>query len=122
MLERLGVACAINGHIAQGMRAENGIVLMNEREKALNMAQSFLAVATRIVDQTALKVDNVKALERDVTRNPGGKTRAIEAAPSPSKDKPDLPVPEIGPQFHLEQAGFPARIFLCPQNEYGSAI
>lgn len=78
MLERLDLAYAVKVHIVQGMTAENGIVLMNEREKALNTTQSFLVGVTRIADQAMLVVDNVKTPERDVTRNPGGKTRAIE--------------------------------------------
>jgi len=65
---------------------------------------------------------NVKTPEREVTRNPGGKTPAIKTAPSPSNDKPDLPVPEIERRFRLEQTGFPPRIFLCPHSEYSSNI
>ncbi|WP_426386603.1 hypothetical protein [Sphingobium sp. R-21] len=114
MLERLDLAYAVNVHIAQGMTAENGIVLINEREKALNTTQSFLVGVTRIADQAMPVVDNVKTPERDVTRNPGGKTRAIETGLSPSNDKPELPVSKIERRFHLEQAGLPARIFLCP--------
>lgn len=79
MLERLDLAYAINVHIAQGMTADNGIVLMSEREKLLNTTQSFLVAVTRIADRATLVVDNVKGLERDVTRNPGGKTSAIAA-------------------------------------------
>lgn len=78
ILERLDLAYAIRVHIAQGMTADSGIVLMSEREKALNTTQSFLVAVTRIADRATLVVDNVKALERDVTRNPGGKTSAIE--------------------------------------------
>lgn len=80
MLERLDLAYAINVHIAQGMTADNGIILMSEKEKMLNSTQSFLVAVTRIADSATLVVDNVKALERDVTRNIGGKTSAIETA------------------------------------------
>jgi len=92
MLERLDLAYAINVHIAQGMTADNGIILMSEKEKMLNSTQSFLVAVTRIADSATLVVDNVKALERDVTRNMGGKTSAIETAES--KPKLQLPVPE----------------------------
>lgn len=92
MLERLDLAYAINVHIAQGMTADNGIILMSEKEKMLNSTQSFLVAVTRIADSATLVVDNVKALERDVTRNIGGKTSAIETAQS--KPTIQLPVPE----------------------------
>ena len=92
MVQRLDLAYAINVHIAQGMTADKGIILMSEREKMLNSAQSFLVAVTRIADSATLVVDNVKALERDVTRNLGGKTSAIEAAQS--KPPMQLPVPE----------------------------
>lgn len=103
MLERLDLAYAINVHIAQGMTADSGIVLMSEREKALNTTQSFLVAVTRIADRATLVVDNVKALERDVTRNPGGKTSAIETKRASSSEKPKLPVPvlEIERRFDL---------------------
>lgn len=104
MLERLDLAYAVNVHIAQGMTAESGIVLMSEREKALNTTQSFLVAVTRIADRATVVVDNVRALERDVTRNPGGKTSAIEATRQSSNHNPDLPVPvpEIERRLDLE--------------------
>lgn len=92
MIERLDLAYAINVHIAQGMTADSGIILMSEKEKMLNSTQSFLVAVTRIADSATLVVDNVKALERDVTRNIGGKTSAIETAQS--KPTIQLPVPE----------------------------
>jgi len=87
MLERLDLAYAVNVHIAQGMTATNGIILMSEREKMLNTTQSFLVAVTRIADQATLIVDNVTALERDVTRQQGGKTSAIETLERPAKGK-----------------------------------
>lgn len=92
MIERLDLAYAINVHIAQGMTADSGIILMSEKEKMLNSTQSFLVAVTRIADSATLVVDNVKTLERDVTRNIGGKTSAIEVAQS--KPTIQLPVPE----------------------------
>lgn len=97
MIERLDLAYAINVHIAQGMTADSGIILMSEREKMLNSTQSFLVAVTRIADSATLVVDNVKALERDVTRNIGGKTSAIETAQS--KPTIQLPVPEKSLDF-----------------------
>ena len=85
MLERLDLAYAVNAHISQGMTAGDGIALMSEQEKSLNTTQTFLTVVTRIADHITLVVDNVAALERDVTRNPGGKTSAIETVLDLSK-------------------------------------
>lgn len=99
MIERLDLAYAINVHIAQGMTADSGIILMSEKEKMLNSTQSFLVAVTRIADSATLVVDNVKALERDVTRNIGGKTSAIEVAQS--KPTIQLPVPEKTLDFDL---------------------
>lgn len=96
MIERLDLAYAINVHIAQGMTADSGIILMSEREKMLNSTQSFLVAVTRIADSATLVVDNVKALERDVTRNIGGKTSAVktarEQAAEPARSR--IPYPE----------------------------
>ncbi|MBS0482668.1 MAG: conjugative relaxase [Proteobacteria bacterium] len=103
MLERLDLAYAINVHIAQGMTADNGIILMSEKEKMLNSTQSFLVAVTRIADSATLVVDNVKALERDVTRNIGGKTSAIETAKERQLEiKQPEPTKEISRDYDFE--------------------
>lgn len=86
MREKLDLAYAVNVHIAQGMTAERGIILMSEREKPLNSSRAFLVAVTRIAERATLVVDHVAALERDVARTPGGKTSAIETAKSASHD------------------------------------
>jgi len=53
----LDLAYAINVHIAQGMTADNGIILMSEKEKMLNSTQSFLVAVTRIADSATLVVE-----------------------------------------------------------------
>jgi ATP-dependent exoDNAse (exonuclease V) alpha subunit len=80
MREKLDLAYAVNVHIAQGMTAKNGIILMSEREKMLNSARAFLVAVTRIADRATLVVDNVKALERDITHRSGDKSSAIDTA------------------------------------------
>ena len=102
MLERFDLAYAVNAHISQGMTAGDGIAMMSEQEKTLNTAQSFLTIVTRIADHITLVVDNVAALERDVSHNPGGKTSALETVPdlpkTPDKalDTPSAPDMDFG--------------------------
>ncbi|MFQ3665781.1 MAG: hypothetical protein SNJ79_07075 [Sphingomonadaceae bacterium] len=80
MRERLDLAYAVNVHIAQGMTAKRGIILMSEREKMLNTSRAFLVAVTRIAEQATLVVDHVAALERDIQRRPGDKTSARDTA------------------------------------------
>jgi conjugative relaxase-like TrwC/TraI family protein len=88
MLERLDLAYAVNVHVAQGMTATNGIILMSEREKMLNSTRSFLVAITRIAEHATLVVDSARGLERSVAGNAGDKTSAIEAVSSPVVRKP----------------------------------
>lgn len=80
MLEKLDLAYAVNVHVAQGMTAENGIMLLSERERMLNSTRSFLVAATRIAGEATLIVDNAQGLERGVARNAGEKTSALKIA------------------------------------------
>ncbi len=88
MLERLDLAYAVNVHVAQGMTATNGIILMSEREKMLNSTRSFLVAITRIAEHATLVVDSARGLERSVAGNAGDKTSAIEVANSSVVRKP----------------------------------
>lgn len=80
MREKLDLAYAVNVHIAQGMTAKRGIILMSEREKPLNTPRAFLVAVTRIAERATLVVDHVAALERDIERRAGDKTSARETA------------------------------------------
>lgn len=80
MREKLDLAYAVNVHIAQGMTAKRGIILMSEREKPLNTARAFLVAVTRIAERATLVVDHVAALERDIQRRTGDKNSARETA------------------------------------------
>jgi acylphosphatase len=84
MLERLDLAYAINVHVAQGMTAKDGIIMMSAHERQLNSMAGFLVAVTRIAENATLVVDNVQQVERDVAHNPGGKTSAIEATQNAS--------------------------------------
>jgi hypothetical protein len=91
MLERLDLAYAINVHVAQGMTATNGIIMMSDQEKRLNTAEAFLVAVTRIAENTSLVIDNPDKVERQIVQNPGGKTSARDV-------EPDAPAKDIGRQ------------------------
>ena len=103
MSDRLDLAYAINVHVAQGVSAKLGIMMMSAREKMLNSGQAFLAAVTRFAEKVTLVVDDPGKVERDVIHNPGGKTSAIEAtqnAPTPEnrdfgsgQDQPQIEPP-----------------------------
>lgn len=80
MLERLDLAYAINVHVAQGMTAQNGIIMMSERERMLNTSASFLVAVTRIAENATLVTDNPDRVERQVEARSGAKTSALETA------------------------------------------
>ncbi|MFZ4748413.1 MAG: hypothetical protein ACOYLK_16270, partial [Sphingomonas sp.] len=84
----LDLAYALNAHIAQGITAEHGIVMMSAAERKLSSAQAFLVNMTRIVDKATLVVDSGRQLERAVSRNSGEKTSALDVAgrASPVRD------------------------------------
>lgn len=102
------------GRIAKGtcreerLTARDGIMVLSENEKMLNSTRSFLVAATRFTGEATLIVDNARSIERDVARNAGDKTSAMEIA----RGKSDLPdhsprfwedlkklSAELGPQF-----------------------
>ena len=80
MLERLDLAYAVNAHIAQGMTAKDGIIMMSERERMLNTSASFLVAVTRIAENATLVTDNPSRVERQVESRTGEKSSAIETA------------------------------------------
>jgi conjugative relaxase-like TrwC/TraI family protein len=93
MREKLDLAYAVNVHIAQGMTAKSGIILMSERERMLNTTRAFLVAVTRIADRATLVVDNVQSLERDISRRTGDKTSAMEAAGKGKATQPTVRQP-----------------------------
>lgn len=78
ILKKIDLAYAVNVHVAQGMTARNGIVLMSERERTLNSTRTFLVAVTRIAQTATLIVDSARALERAIARNEGAKLSATE--------------------------------------------
>ncbi len=88
MLERLDLAYAINVHVAQGMTARDGIIMMSERERMLNTSASFLVAVTRIAENATLVTDNPSRVERQVESQSGEKSSAIETARDNGHDLP----------------------------------
>jgi conjugative relaxase-like TrwC/TraI family protein len=97
ILERLDLAYAINVHVAQGMTATDGIIMMSAHEKQLNSAQAFLVAVTRIAENATLVTDDARRVEQQVEHNPGGKTAARDVAPdkTPLRDTEDRKPPEL---------------------------
>jgi hypothetical protein len=80
MLQRLDLAYALNAHMAQGLTSDRGIAVMETRDRKLINQQTFLVTITRLRDTLTLVVDKAGALERQLIRNPGGKTSALETS------------------------------------------
>lgn len=80
MLARLDLAYAINAHMAQGLTADRGIAVLVTRDTRLVNQQTFLVTVTRVRDALTLIVDRASGIERQLLRNPGGKSSAVETA------------------------------------------
>lgn len=88
MRDRFDLAYAINVHIAQGITAKAGIVMMSSLERLLNSSRAFVVAATRIAETIHLVVDDPNKVEKQVERNPGDKTSAREVTmPTSETDK-----------------------------------
>ena len=78
MLARLDLAYALNAHMAQGLTSNSGIAVMETRDTKLVNQQTFLVTVTRLRDSLTLVVDRAGQLTRQLARNPGGKSSALE--------------------------------------------
>ncbi|NNM78567.1 conjugative relaxase [Sphingomonas sp. ID1715] len=110
MLTRLDLAYALNAHMAQGLTSDRGIAVMETRDRKLANQQTFLVTVTRLRDALTLVVDRASALERQLIRNPGGKTSALETAggvrpPSPGAPPSASPARKPVPDRGLEPDG-----------------
>ena len=79
MLNRLDLAYALNAHMAQGLTSEYGIAVMETRDTKLVNQQTFLVTVTRLRAGLTLIVDRADQLARQLARNPGGKSSALES-------------------------------------------
>jgi hypothetical protein len=78
MLERLGLAYAINMHMAQGVTTDKGIAVMSGSESNLSNQRLFNVTVTRVRDDLTLHTDNKDRLISAIERNEGNKTSALE--------------------------------------------
>lgn len=79
MLSRLDLAYALNAHMAQGVTADRAIGVMHSYESNLSNQRLTNVVVTRVRDDLIMVVDNLEKLERQLDRNPGNKTSALES-------------------------------------------
>lgn len=95
MLERLGLAYALNMHMAQGVTVDRGIAVMASSERHLSNQRLFNVTVTRVRDALELYTDDRSKLAAGLTRNSGDKTSALETIGEMTIDKasarPDLP-------------------------------
>lgn len=78
MLERLDLGYALNAHMAQGLTADRAIAVMDSAEKNLSNQRLFLVNITRVRDELKLIVDDSSKIARQISRNTGDKTAALE--------------------------------------------
>ncbi len=88
MLERLGLAYALNMHMAQGITADKGIAVMSSTESNLSNQRLFNVTVTRVRDDLTLYTDNKDKLTAAIERNEGNKTSALETIGKIDVDKP----------------------------------
>lgn len=78
MLERLGLAYALNMHMAQGVTTDKGIAVMSGSESNLSNQRLFNVTVTRVRDDLTLHTDDKERLISAIERNEGNKTSALE--------------------------------------------
>ena len=88
MLERLGLAYALNMHMAQGVTTDKGIAVMSGSESNLSNQRLFNVTVTRVRDDLTLHTDNKERLISAIKRNEGNKTSALETVDRLEIDAP----------------------------------
>ena len=78
MLSRLDLAYSLNMHMAQGITTDKAITVMSSHERHLSNQRLFNVGVTRVRDELTLVVDDKEKLQRQLDRNPGNKTSALE--------------------------------------------
>lgn len=97
MLERMGLAYALNMHMAQGITADKGIAVMSSTESNLSNQRLFNVTVTRVRDDLTLYTDNKDRLTSAIERNEGNKTSALETVGKIDVDAPSRSAPAHGP-------------------------
>lgn len=101
MLERLGLAYAINMHQAQGMTTDRGIGVMHSGERHLSSQRLTYVMATRVRDDLEIVTNGRDLLLSTIEGNRGEKASALEA---------------VG-EKHMEQAAKP-QLNSIPRGEH----
>lgn len=78
MLDRLGLAYALNMHMAQGVTVDNGIGVMQTHERNLTTQQLFHVMLTRVRESIELLTDDKKRLTAMIEHKSGDKLSALE--------------------------------------------
>lgn len=78
MLERLGLAYAINMHQAQGMTTDKGIGVVHSAESKLATQRLTYVMLTRVRFDMEIVTDNRDRLLETISANPGDKLSAME--------------------------------------------
>jgi hypothetical protein len=91
MLQRLDLAYALNMHMAQGMTADKGALVMGSEERFLASQRLAHVGLTRVRDELHLFTDDKNKLIRQIDRTAGNKTSALEVAGKLQVDRDTTP-------------------------------
>ncbi|WP_333574078.1 MobF family relaxase [Sphingomonas sp.] len=78
MLSRLDLGYSLNMHMAQGVTADKGIMALSSAEKNLTNQQLFNVGVTRVRSDLTVVVNDQEKVSRQLDRNTGIKTSAME--------------------------------------------
>jgi conjugative relaxase-like TrwC/TraI family protein len=115
MLSRLDLAYSLNMHMAQGITADKAIGVMLSYEKNLSNQRLFNVLVTRVRDDIKMIVDDSQKLERQLDRNPGDKTSALESLGRLDIDGP-------GAKTQAADAALSAAMGVKEANEAGPTV
>lgn len=90
MLKRLDLAYALNMHMAQGMTADRGALVMGSEERFLANQRLAHVGLTRVREELRVFTDDKEKLIRQIQRTSGDKTSALEVTGQIKVDAPAM--------------------------------
>ena len=108
MLRRLDLAYAFNAHMAQGITADRGIVVMESGDTRLLTQQNFLVSLTRVREALTLVVDQTGSVAAKIARSTGQKASALETTGKLDSKSDGR---ELSPEKSLELTPTPVKPF-----------
>lgn len=93
MLKRIDLAYALNMHMAQGMTADKGALVMGSEERFLANQRLAHVGLTRVRDELRTFTDDKEKLIRQINRVSGDKTSALEVTGQINIDNGPRPAP-----------------------------